>query len=274
MNLLKCPLIENDCCKAGAKLNPRGVMVHSTGANNPNLRRYVQPVEGQENYSGLVAALGRNTNGNHWNRPGVEKCVHAFIGRLADGGLATVQTLPWDIRGWHCGGQGNNTHLSFEICEDGLEDPAYFRAVYREAAELTAYLCKLYDLDPLADGVVICHAEGYRRGIASRHGDVENWFPKMGRTMDDFRRDAASLMSGTPAEEPEKGDDEEMTGEEIVKRINEYTSTLTLPGWAKEELEEAVELGITDGKDPMAYVPRYQAAIMAKRAVEAAMEKI
>ena len=35
---------------------------------------------------------------------------------------------------------------------------------------------------------------------------------------------------------------------------------------AKEELEEAVKLGITDGKEPMQLIPRYQAAIMAKRA--------
>ena len=37
---------------------------------------------------------------------------------------------------------------------------------------------------------------------------------------------------------------------------------------AKEELEEAVKLGITDGKEPMQLIPRYQAAIMAKRARE------
>ena len=34
------------------------------------------------------------------------------------------------------------------------------------------------------------------------------------------------------------------------------------------ELEEAVAMGITDGTDPMGLIPRYQAAIMAKRAVQ------
>ncbi|MEI3140915.1 MAG: hypothetical protein V8S34_04765 [Lawsonibacter sp.] len=47
---------------------------------------------------------------------------------------------------------------------------------------------------PLADGVVICHAEGYRRGIASNHGDVLHWWPKFGKTMDDFRADVAREM--------------------------------------------------------------------------------
>lgn len=64
-------------------------------------------------------------------------------------------------------------------------------------------------------------------------------------------------------------EDEDMTGEEIVKKINEYTATLTLPDWARKEFDEAVKLGITDGANPMGLVPRYQAAIMAKRAAEA-----
>ncbi len=60
--------------------------------------------------------------------------------------------------------------------------------------------------------------------------------------------------------------DIDMTGEEIVRKINEYTSTLKVPDWAKGELQEAVELGITDGSNPTGLIPRYQAAIMAKRA--------
>lgn len=57
--------------------------------------------------------------------------------------------------------------------------------------ELTAYLCREYGLDPLEDGVVICHQEGARRGIASNHADVLHWFPMHGMTMDDFRADVA-----------------------------------------------------------------------------------
>ena len=45
MNLNKCLLTNNNCYKAGVKMIPKGIMVHSTGANNPNLKRYVQPYE-------------------------------------------------------------------------------------------------------------------------------------------------------------------------------------------------------------------------------------
>ena len=180
MNLHQLYLTENDCYKRGKYITPKGVMVHSTGAENQNLKRYVGPDDG---------LLGVNQNNNDWNRSGVGACVHAFIGLLADGSVATYQTLPWNMRGWHCGDDANSTHVSFEICEDDLTDPEYFAAVYREAVELTAYLCEMYGLDPMEDGVVICHAEGARLGIASNHGDVEHWFPRFGKSMDDFRND-------------------------------------------------------------------------------------
>jgi len=185
MELHECILTRNDCFRRGTPLVPCGVMVHSTGANNPYLRRYVQPDDGE---------LGKNRYDNDWNRPGLPVCVHAFLGKMAGGGIAVYQTLPWEVQAWHCGRSGNRTHLAFEICEDGLDDRAYFTAVYREAVELTAYLCRRFGLDPLADGVVLDHAEGNRRGIASAHGDVAHWFPRFGKTMDDFRRETAALL--------------------------------------------------------------------------------
>ena len=203
MRLLSCLLTANRCYHAGRVIKPKGVMVHSTGANNPNLRRYVQPVSTTPDRAGLLARLGSNPNGNHWNRAGLNVCVHGFIGRLADGSVAAVQTLPWAHRGWHAGNgssgrSANDTHISFEICEDGLDDPDYFARAYRAAVELTAMLCREYGLDPLADGVVICHQEGYRRGIASNHGDVLHWFPRFGKSMDDFRADVAAELGRRP----------------------------------------------------------------------------
>ena len=203
MRLLNCLLTANRCYKTGATIKPKGVMVHSTGANNPNLRRYVQPVSTTPDRAGLLARLGTNPNGNHWNRAGLSVCVHGFIGKLADGSVAAVQTLPWNRRGWHAGDgssgrSANDSHISFEICEDGLDDPVYFAQAYREAVELTALLCREYGLDPLADGVVICHQEGYRRGIASNHGDVLHWFPRFGKSMDDFRAEVAAELGRRP----------------------------------------------------------------------------
>jgi hypothetical protein len=192
MNLKKLIFTNNACYKAGRTIAVKGLMLHSTGANNPNLKRYVGPDDG---------LLGANQYGNHWNQDkpdGRQVCVHGFIGKLADGSIATYQTLPWNMRGWHGGsgtkGSVNDTHIGVEMCEDGLTDPVYFAAVYKEAAELFAYLCKEFNLNPLGDGVIIGHYEGYQRGIASNHGDPKNWMPKHSKSMDTFRADVKKLL--------------------------------------------------------------------------------
>ena len=202
MNLHKLIFTENACYKAGKRITVKGIMVHSTGANNPNLRRYVGPDDG---------LLGENQYNNHWNTyhpGGREVCVHGFIGKLKDGTIATYQTLPWDHRGWHAGGSANNTHIGFEICEDGLTDSTYFGKVYQEAVELCAHLCKLYNL---TEKDIICHSEGYRKGIASNHGDVMHWFPKHGKSMDTFREAVRLLLAeqDTPAETEAETNDTE-----------------------------------------------------------------
>ena len=254
MNLLTCIFTENRCYKTGATIKPKGVMVHSTGANNPNLRRYVQPVADTPGKDTLLAQLGTNRNGNHWNRAGLSVCVHGFIGKLADGSVAAVQTLPWDRRGWHAGDgtsgrSANDTHISFEICEDGLADAAYFAQVYRTAVELTAKLCREYGLDPLADGVVICHQEGYRRGIASNHGDVLHWFPKFGKSMDDFRADVAAELGRRPEAPAVDGsndrNDKEEDGMVYYERLGDVADSY------KATIQKLMERGALRGRsDP------------------------
>ena len=192
MNLIKQILTKNECYITGKRHTVKGIMVHSTGANNPNINRYVD--------------IGTKYSSNHWNqfRPsGRQVCVHAFLGKLEDGSIAVCQTLPWDIVGWHSGSgslgpekNANNTgYIGFEICEDNLTDKVYFNKVYKEAVELCAYLCKEFKLNPLTD--IICHSEGYKKGIASNHADVMHWFPKFQKNMDIFRNDVLTEINKT-----------------------------------------------------------------------------
>lgn len=197
MNLRKLIFTQNACYKAGRKIVPKGIMVHSTGTNNPMLNRYVGPDDG---------LLGKNKYNNHWNQPMDRNvCCHAFIGKLADGTVATYQVLPWNHRGWHGAsgkkGSCNDTHIGFEICEDDLRDGAYFLKVYKEAVELCAYLCAMYGL---TEKDIIDHREGHQKGIASNHGDVNHWFPKHGKSMDTLRADVKAILNGATAKEPEK----------------------------------------------------------------------
>ncbi len=50
----------------------------------------------------------------------------------------------------------------------------------------------------MADGVIISHAEGYKRKIASNHGDPEHLWRGLGLnyTMDTFRHDVNRVLNG------------------------------------------------------------------------------
>lgn len=186
MNFNKLILTNNHCYVTGVKHTPVGIFVHSTGANNPYLKRYVGPDDGK---------LGVNKYNNHWNQKypeGRSICVHAFIGKLEDGSVATYQTLPFDMVGWHSGAgtKGNANfmgYLGFEICEDGLDDKDYFDKVYKEAVEFCISLCGMYPTIKIEN--IIGHYEGHERGIASNHGDPKHWFSRFGKSMDTFRAD-------------------------------------------------------------------------------------
>lgn len=179
---------ENPCYKAGKRITPTGIVVHSTGASNPNVKRYVGPDDG---------ILGRNRYNNHWNKPDATKCVHAFIGKVDDGSVRIYQTLPWDYRCWGVGsgkkGSYNNSHIQFEICEDDKTDEAYYREAFTHAARLCAYLCKRYGIKTEN---IVGHYEAHAAGYASNHGDPRNWQRKFGGSMDVFRAEVEALLAG------------------------------------------------------------------------------
>lgn len=247
-------MTQNPCYTNGRTIQPRGIMVHSTAA------------------PGAMAIQIRNL----WDSPAAQVAVHAILDDTA-----TLQTLPWTARAWHCGAEGNNSHIAFEICEpqecrllpiewvtlkwgsagwavkqlqlelqargydpkgvdgsfgpgceaalkacqgdlglaaDGICGPAslavlakrsgsylayqpqetqpYFDAVWASAVALCAALCQSHDLEA-AD--ILCHAEGFAKGIASNHADVMHWFPRHGKSMDDFRAAVGAAMDGGSA---------------------------------------------------------------------------
>lgn len=181
MNIYEHFLTKNGCYGASI-IVPKGIIVHSTGANNKYLRRYIQPDDGR---------LGVNKYKNDWNRPGVDKCVHAMIGLDKDDNICTYQLLPWQNCAWGVGrgpkGSYNYSptgYIQFEILEDDLKDINYFMKAFTEAVHLCAYLCKLYNL-PV--NRVISHHEAHLEGYASGHADCDHWLKKFNKSMDWFR---------------------------------------------------------------------------------------
>lgn len=226
MNLIKCYQTNSTWYKgARSGSKPVGVLWHDTAGGNPSLKRYVQPCETDANYDEMIALLGKNKYGNDWNHIEREAGLNAWIGQLADGSIATVQAGDWDKHPWGCGGGNKGScngyikkdgktawvdrhWIQFECCDDGYKDEAYFKRVYKEACEFTAYICELYDIDPLGtvmfNGVevptILCHADSYKLGLGGNHGDIYSWFKKFGYDMTNVRNDVAALMNKTTAQ--------------------------------------------------------------------------
>jgi len=214
---LVCMQTQSTCYKGTTEMTVLGVLWHSTGANNKTIKRYVQPSDNDPNKDALLKLIGKNQYNNDWNHIDRQAGLNAWIGTLADGTVTTVQTMPWNFRPWGCGsgknGSCNSGWIQFEICEDNLQDADYFNKAYTEACELTAYLCKMFNLDPhgtinyngVKVPVILCHADSYDLGFGSNHGDIDHWFPKHGKSMVTVRNDVAKLLQNSTQAAPVEG---------------------------------------------------------------------
>ena len=217
MQIIKAFAVKNKCYQTGAPLTPRGIMLHSVGTPQPS-----------------AAVFARSFN--QYQPGGASVCVHAFV--QADG--TVYQTLPWETIAWHCGGSANSTHIGVEMTEPSAgmtyaEAAEQIAGTYHTAVELFAALCKQYGLDPAQDGVIIGHAEGHRRGVASNHADPEALWRQygMGYTMDGFRRDVAEAMN-----ENDEEDEDDMV---------RYNTIEEVPSWAQDTVRALVDAGALGG---------------------------
>lgn len=186
---MQCFMRQSRWYKESGSFTPKGILLHDTGANNDMLRRYVQPDDNAKDKEELLALLGKNKYGNDWNHGGKDdaKGVNAFIGRLDDGKVTTMQTGPWTKRPWGCGygskGSLNDTHIQWEICEDAKTDKEYFGDCYEETIALCAYLCKKFNIDPqgtisyngMKIPTIVCHWDSYNLKCGSGHSDIYDW---------------------------------------------------------------------------------------------------
>ena len=219
VNTIEAFAEKNRCYQIGAALYPQGIMLHSVGCAQPS-----------------AAVFARSFN--QYQPGGQSVCVHAVA--QADG--TVYQLLPWEMRGWHCGGSANSTHIGVEMTEPSTgmtyaEAAEQIAGTYRTAVELFAALCKQYGLDPTQDGVIIGHAEGHRRGVASNHADPEYLWNAygMGYTMDGFRADVAAEMAAKNTDEEDEDD--------MVR----YNTIDDVPGWARSTIEEMMDEGLISG---------------------------
>lgn len=249
MNIIQRFMTNNPCYKAGRKISVKGLMLHSVGCPQPSATVFINSMN-KSSYS--------------------TACVHGFI----DANTGDVyQTLPWNHRGWHGGGSSNNTHIGVEMCEPScitytnggkftVSDMAKAKEAvsktYKSAVELFAYLCTEYGLNPLKDGVIISHSEGYKRGVATNHGDPEHLWRglNMGYTMDGFRKDVYNKINNVLIDESENA----MKIEDIKGH------------YAEKHILDLYNMGVVNGVDKTHFKPdetikRGDVAIMVRNAI-------
>ena len=200
MQLITQYLTHNPCYTDKKSIVVKGLMLHSVGCSQSDPEVFVK----------------------NWNKSTYTRaCVHGFIGDtktyIALPCLEKTSTSNPGVahRGWHCGkgvnGSANNTHIGFEMCEpscikyiggasfictNNQKAVEFVEKTTRNAVEVFAKLCEYHHLNPLKDGVIISHAEGAKRGIASNHGDPDHLWKglNMNWTMDKFRQEVYKKM--------------------------------------------------------------------------------
>lgn len=122
-------------------LKPEGIIIHSSGQNNPFLRRYVQPSKKNKNYSSLISQLGENRKHNDWNHIHTSYNFHYWIGKDKNDNIISVRTFPLNIKTW------NDNYIHICICEDNLQNKEYLMNCFSILTLLCNELCEQFNWD-------------------------------------------------------------------------------------------------------------------------------
>lgn len=189
------PAVQNGAYASGRMIaNPKGSVNHSVGCAQPKADVF-------------FTLMNKPTTG--WG-------VNAILGdfHLGEGRIILVMDLK--ARPWGCGagkkGSWNNTKIQWEVCEpaghtyaggtmigyDVAKNRAYFDRMWKMLVAWNVYcVVKLgYPVSGVSD-----HAESYRAGYGSNHGDMGHWLPKHGKSMDALRAEVQAILDGKEDEE-------------------------------------------------------------------------
>lgn len=174
--------------------------------------------------------------------PGCDSALRAFQkdnGLTVDGSCGPTTKAKLATR--------KGSYLKYDPNDEEVK--TYFDNVYKKAVWLFAETLK--KVGGKADEI-ICHAEGYRKGIASNHADVEHWFLQHGKTMDVFRSDVRAAMNGNEG-------------------MEDNVSNNAPDTWAKDAWDKAAKKigidgkSILDGTRPRDGITRQEIAVVLNR---------
>lgn len=183
------PATNNGAYTCGRTIKPTGCVNHSVGCAQP---------------AADVFFKNMNQGSAGWG-------VNAILGDFHKGEGKIILALNWNSRPWGCGagnkGSWNNTKVQWEITEpaghtyaggtmigyDVAKNQQFFDRMWKMVVAWNVYMVKKfgYPVSGISD-----HAESYRAGYGSNHGDVGHWWPKHGKSMDALRKEVQTILNG------------------------------------------------------------------------------
>lgn len=208
-----------------------------------------------------------------------------------------VQLVGDSLSAWHVGdGRGrygitNANSLGIEMC---INADGNYAKMYYHTVELAKNIMRKFNI-PIER--VVRHYDASRKTCPA-HMRKSNWqawaqFKKdiqgpiklkidlsksstavsVDQEAEIARREAMVKNDPTKKYQYEEANAEMKEIEKKFELYEEQAKDMTPPDWAKEEWEEAISLGITDGSYPRRYATRVESAIMVLRAIKAKEEK-
>ena len=99
-----------------------------------------------------------------------------------------TQKVQWEI----CEPAGHTYAGGTMVGYDVAKNQTYFDRMWKMVVAWNVYMVKKfgYPISGISD-----HAESYRAGYGSNHGDVGHWWPKHGKSMDALRKEVQEILN-------------------------------------------------------------------------------
>ena len=110
-------------------------------------------------------------------------------GMICDNGASQRGKVQWEI----CEPAGHTYAGGTMVGYDVAKNQGYFDRMWKMVVAWNVYMVKKfgYPISGISD-----HAESYRAGYGSNHGDVGQWWPKHGKSMDALRKEVQEILNG------------------------------------------------------------------------------
>lgn len=192
LKIIDYPCTQNRCYQQNVKIKPIGIQIHSIGCAQGTARSVA----------------------DYWNSPNVSALVNYICDSDTPGKVLRV--LPEGVFSWADAGYGNRNLITIELCESDwmkytsgasyditnkLRFLSDIQRSYDTAVLLCADICKRYGWDPMSKlpsglYLISSHNEGRLAGLSSAHVDPSHLWPRITKTMDDFRYAVVEALNG------------------------------------------------------------------------------